>query len=73
MTAPEFTALLALCKLPEEYKTMAIQAIMWRMSFVEMSAADKWDRTTIKRKLRDEIIPEMERMIPRLHELHTSA
>lgn len=46
---------------------------MWRMSLVEMSAADKWDRTTIRRKLRDEIIPEMERMIPRLHDMQNSA
>lgn len=66
LTADEFAALLRIAKLSAEDKTIATQAIVWRMPLIEIGVESHMDRSTVSRRLQRVIVPELERMQRRL-------
>lgn len=66
MTAGELSGLLRLSKLGPEEKEIAVQCIEWTdMPLVEIGVAHNMDRRTISRRMKDIILPELERMMKR--------
>ena len=66
LTAAEFARLLNLSKLSREEKEIATQCIVWRMDYIEVGAAVNMDRRTVARKMKNIILPELERMMQRI-------
>lgn len=66
MTTEELAGLLRLSKLGPEEKEIAVQCIEWTdMPLVEIGVAHNMDRRTISRRMKDIILPELERMMHR--------
>lgn len=65
LTAAEFARLLNLSKLSREEKEIAAQKIAWRMDYIDIGEKIGMDRRTVSRKMKDVIIPELERMMHR--------
>ena len=64
MTTEELAGLLRLSKLSPEEKEIAVQCITWTdMTFVDIGVAHNMDRRTISRRMKDIILPELERMM----------
>lgn len=63
LTAAEFTRLLKQSKLSREEKTIAAQCIAWHMSYIDVGAVVHMDRRTVARKMKNIILPELERMM----------
>jgi len=65
LTAAEFAQLLNLSKLSRDEKEIAAQYIAWHMSYIDVGAIVHMDRRTVARKMKDIILPELERMMHR--------
>lgn len=65
MTATEFARLLNLSKLSRDEKEIAAQKIIWQMDYIDIGERVGMDRRTVSRKMKDIILPEMERMMHR--------
>lgn len=65
LTAAEFARLLNLSKLSREEKEIAAQKIVWKMDYIEIGEKIRMDRRTVSRKMKDIILPELERMMHR--------
>lgn len=65
LTAAEFARLLNLSKLSREEKEIAAQKIVWKMDYIEIGENIGMDRRTVSRKMKDIILPELERMMHR--------
>lgn len=63
LTAAEFARLLNLSKLSRDEKEIAAQKIIWKMDYVEIGENIGMDRRTVSRKMKDIILPELERMM----------
>lgn len=66
LTAAEFARLLNLSKLSRDEKEIAAQCIAWHMSYIEAADAVHMDRRTVARKMKNIILPELERMMERI-------
>ena len=66
LTTEELAGLLKLSKLGPEEKEIAVQCIEWTdMTLVDIGVAHNMDRRTVSRRMKDIIIPELERMMRR--------
>lgn len=65
LTAAEFARLLNLSKLSREEKEIAARKIVWKMDYIEIGENIGMDRRTVSRKMKDIILPELERMMHR--------
>ena len=65
LTATEFARLLNLSKLSRDEKEIAAQKIIWRMDYIDIGEKVGMDRRTVSRKMKDIILPELERMMHR--------
>ena len=65
LTAAEFARLLNLSKLSRDEKEIAAQKIIWKMDYIEIGENIGIDRRTVSRKMKDFILPELERMMHR--------
>lgn len=65
LTAAEFARLLNLSKLSREEREIAAQCIAWHMSYIDVGAIVHMDRRTVARKMKNFILPELERMMRR--------
>lgn len=63
LTAAEFARLLRRSKLSGEEKTIAAQCIVWHMTYIDAGAKVNMDRRTVSRKMKNIILPELERMM----------
>ena len=63
LTAAEFAQLLSLSKLSGEEKEIATQCVVWHMTYIDAGAAVNMDRRTVARKMKNIILPELERMM----------
>lgn len=63
LSAAEFAQLLRRSKLSGEEKTIAAQCIRWHMSYIDVGAIVHMDRRTVARKMKNIILPELERMM----------
>lgn len=73
LTAPEFAGMLALAKLASADKEIATQRIVWRMNYIDIAAAVHMDRRTVARRLKNTILPELERMVKRTETMEAGA
>lgn len=63
----EWTELLRISKLSPRQKEVATQCVIWTdMTLIEIGEAHGVDRRTISNWMEDDILPELERMLPRL-------
>ena len=66
LTAAEFAQLLNLSKLSTEEKQIAAQCIVWHMGYIDVGELVHMDRRTVARKMKETILPELERMLERI-------
>ena len=65
LTADDWAELLRISKLSPTQKELATQCVMWRdMALIEIAEAHGIDRRTVARRMKDEILPELMRMLP---------
>ena len=65
LTMDDWAELLRISKLSPTQKELATQCVMWRdMALIEIAEAHGIDRRTLARRMRDEILPELMRMLP---------
>lgn len=71
LTIEELTEVLRLSKLSPRQKEIAVQCIAWTdMTFIEIGEANGgYNRTTISRWMKYEIIPELERIMARMNSI----
>ena len=71
-SAEELAGLLRICKLSAEDRQIASQCIVWHMDMIDVGAAHHMSRSTVSRRMRDLILPELERMASRADRTKTA-
>ena len=62
LDAVELKALLKRSTLCREDRQIAISCLIWDMDYIDIGAAVHMDRTTVSRRMRDIIAPQLERL-----------
>jgi len=68
LTSEEFARLLTLAKLSAEEKEIATQCIVWHMCLIDVGETVHMSRSTVSRRMRDVILPELETILKRNRE-----
>ena len=66
LSTADMARLLNLSKLSREDKQIAAQVIVWRMDYIDVGESLHMDRRTVARKMKNSILPELERMLERI-------
>lgn len=63
LDAIELKALLKRSTLSREDRQIAISCLIWDMDYIDIGAAVHMDRTTVSRRMRNVIAPQLERLL----------
>ena len=63
LDAQELKKLLRRSTLSREDRQIAISCLIWDMDYIDIGAAVHMDRTTVSRRMRDVIAPQLERLM----------
>lgn len=63
MDAIELKALLKRSTLSREDRQIAISCLIWDMDYIDIGAAVHMDRTTVSRRMRTIIVPQLEKLL----------
>ena len=55
-----------MAKLSREDREIAVRCIVWKMDYIDTGAIVHMDRRTVSRHLEKVILPELERMLPKM-------
>lgn len=62
LDAGELKELLKRSRLSKEDRQIAISCLVWEMDYIEIGAAVHMDRTTVSRRMRRNIVPQLRRL-----------
>lgn len=62
LDAGELKELLKRSRLSREDRQIAISCLVWEMGYIEIGAAVHMDRTTVSRRMRRNIVPQLRRL-----------
>lgn len=63
LDAEELRKLLRRSTLSREDRQIAVSCLIWDMDYIDIGAAVHMDRTTVSRRMREKIAPQLERLM----------